>query len=55
MIKTLKQYNAAIERVYQIFDATPDDPCWHEHLKLIEEITAYEDYMNFGIAPQNEN
>lgn len=51
MIKTLKQYNAALERVYQIFDAKPNDPLWDEHQKLIDEITEYEDAMNFGIAP----
>ena len=48
MIKTMKQYNDALTRLYEIFDA---EPGWNEHLKLVDDITEYEDAMNFGIAP----
>ena len=51
MIKTMKQYNEALTRLYEIFDAEPDHPGWNEHLKLVDDITEYEDAMNFGIAP----
>ena len=47
----MRQYNLALERLDVIFDVAPNSVEWNEHQKLVADIVAFEDALNFGIAP----
>jgi len=42
-VKTEAQYNAALKRIDEIFDATPDSKEYKELVSLGEEVKKYED------------
>lgn len=43
MINSAEEYEQALDRLDEIFNVSPDDSEWDEHLKLVNDIMEYEE------------